>query len=145
MGCNRLSSVCVCVNILLFFFMETFQRHNREEVNVKYLNKIEKLQNEFPTRFSDFYSIVDIKIKLFQNPSVVDIIELQSDESLKAAFHNGHNLVQFYSSHCETKFSKIKYFAKQMLSVFGSTYICEQTFSLIKYRKSEYAFLDNNY
>lgn len=26
-----------------------------------------------------------------------------------------------------------------MLSVFGSTYICEQTFSLMNYRKSKYA------
>jgi hypothetical protein len=129
--------------------IETFQQCNWEEVKVKFLNIIEKLQNEFSTRFSDFYSI-DFKIKLFQNPFVVDIddvesclqmeiIELQSDESLKTAFHNGHNLVQFYSSLCEKKFSKIKYFAKQMLSVFGSTYICEQTFSLMKYRKSKYA------
>ncbi|KAF0759342.1 general transcription factor II-I repeat domain-containing protein 2A-like, partial [Aphis craccivora] len=45
----------------------------------------------------------------------------------------------FYSSLCETKFSKIKYFAKKMLTIFRSTYICEQTFSLMKYRKSKYA------
>ena len=74
-------------------------------MKVKFLNIIKKLQNEFSTRFSDFYSI-DFKIKLFQNPFVVDIddvesclqmeiIELQSDESLKTAFHNGHNLVHF--------------------------------------------------
>jgi len=42
--------------------METFQQHNWEEIKVKFLNIIEKLQNEFITRFSDFYSI-DSKIK----------------------------------------------------------------------------------
>lgn len=54
-------------------------------------------------------------------------------------FHDGHSLVLFYSSLCETKFSKIFYLAKQMLSVFRSTYTCEQIFSLVKYRKSKYA------
>ncbi|VVC38750.1 Domain of unknown function DUF4371 [Cinara cedri] len=74
------------------------------ELNVK-LQGMEKL---LPDIFSDFYSI-DFKIKLFQNLFVVDIddvesclqmeiIELQSEESLKTAFHDGHNLFQFYSN-----------------------------------------------
>jgi len=69
----------------------------------------------------DFYSI-DSKMKLLQNPFTIDIddaesclqlelIELQSDESLKTAFHVAHNLIQFYSSRYDSKFSKIKYFA----------------------------------
>jgi len=68
----------------------------------------------------------------------MEIIELQIDESFKTAFHDAYNLVQFYSSLCETKFNKIKYFAQKMLNVFGSTYICKKTFSLIKYRKIKY-------
>jgi len=129
--------------------METFQQCNWKEIKVKLLNIIEKLQNEFTTRFSDLYSI-DSKIKLLQNPFIVDIddiesclqmeiIELQSDRSLKTAFHDDHNLIQFYLSLYDSKFSKIKYFAKTILTVFGSTYTCKQTFSLMKYRKNKYA------
>lgn len=69
----------------------------------------------------------------------MEIIKLQCDESLKTVFHDSHNLVQLYSSLCgEKKFSKVKYFSKQMLSVFGSTYTCEQTFSLMECRKNKY-------
>lgn len=66
----------------------------------------------------------------------MEIIELQIDENhQETVFHDGHNLVKFYSSVklklkkqrlYETKCMKLKYFAKQMLSVFASTYICEQ-------------------
>lgn len=50
----------------------------------------------------------------------IEFIESQSDESLKTAFHEGHNLVRSYSSRCETKFGKLNYYAKQTLSVFGT-------------------------
>jgi len=87
---------------------------------------------------------MDSKIKLLQSPFIVDIddferclqmeiIELLIDESLKIALRDAHNLIQFYLSFCDSTFNKIKYFAKKMFTMFGSTYICEQTFSLMKY------------
>jgi len=57
--------------------METFQQCNWEEIKIKFLNIIEKLQNEFTIRFLDFYS-VDIKIKLLQNPFIVYIDDVES-------------------------------------------------------------------
>lgn len=55
----------------------------------------------------------------------MDSIKLQSDESLKTVFYDGHNLVLFYSCIYETKFSKLKYFAEQMLFVFGNFFAHE--------------------
>jgi len=71
----------------------------------------------------------------------MEIIEQRSNESLKtAAIRDArNNLILLYSSLCSLKFSEIKYFVKKMFTVFGSTYICEQTISLMKYGKSEYA------
>lgn len=38
----------------------------------------------------------------------------------------------------KSTFSKLKYFAKQMLSMFENMYVWELTFSLMNYRKSKY-------
>ena len=35
-------------------------------------------------------------------------------------------------------FSNIKKYAREMISMFSSTYLCEQTFSKMKYVKSKY-------
>lgn len=93
-----------------------------EEVKIKILNIIEKLQYEFSIRFFNFYYI-DLKIKLLQIHFIVyindverrlqiEIIVLQSDNSFKAIFFDVLNLVQFNSSLYQTKFSKLQYIYK---------------------------------
>ncbi|KAL4083803.1 hypothetical protein QTP88_029119 [Uroleucon formosanum] len=121
---------------------------NWETTKINFLNIIENLQNEFSIRFSDFY-VQENKIKLFQNPFSVDIddvesnlqmevIELQNNDILKNAFKESNDLKIFYSSLSEIDFKGIKSFAKKMITAFGSTYICEQTFSILKFRKNKY-------
>ena len=115
----------------------------------KFLNIIEQLKNEFSTRFDDFYKY-DKEIKLFQNPFQVDInnvknnlqmevIELQNDEVLKNSFREATSLPQFYSCLPISTFPGIRQFSQKLIAAFASTYICEQTFSIVKYRKSEHS------
>ncbi|KAL4101074.1 hypothetical protein QTP88_021094 [Uroleucon formosanum] len=121
---------------------------NWETTKINFLNIIENIQNEFSIRFSDFY-VQENKIKLFQNPFSVyiddvesnlqmEVIELQNNDILKNAFKESNDLKIFYSSLSEIDFKGIKSFAKKMITAFGSTYICEQTFSILKFRKNKY-------
>jgi hypothetical protein len=90
---------------------------------------------------------------LFQNPFAIDInaapaqmqmevIELQSNDSLKDAFSEG-NLLQFYArlpilNYPPNKTLQKKKKKKKKITAFGSTYICEQVFSVINYQKNKY-------
>ena len=46
-------------------------------------------------------------------------------------------LVEFYSSLNSEKFQNLKKIARKMFVLFASTYICEQTFSIMKVNKSK--------
>lgn len=63
----------------------------------------------------------------------MEVIELQNNDTLKMAFKESNKLKILYSNLSEIDFTKNKSFAKKMISAFGSTYLCKQTFSLIKY------------
>jgi hypothetical protein len=59
----------------------------------------------------------------------LELIDMQSDHTVKEMF-NAVTLAE--------KFPFMKKFAGKMFSVFGSTYICEQSFSCLKINKSKY-------
>uniref|UniRef100_A0A3B4B443 HAT C-terminal dimerisation domain-containing protein n=1 Tax=Periophthalmus magnuspinnatus TaxID=409849 RepID=A0A3B4B443_9GOBI len=107
--------------------------------NEKYVSVMASLMIEFNQRFQDF-SVIEKQIKLFSTPFLVDaekvekslqleLIEMQCDDSLKSQ-HQLLSLPNFYQSLDNVKFPLIRRHAKRMMSLFGSTYICEQTFSL---------------
>uniref|UniRef100_A0A8C0GVY3 HAT C-terminal dimerisation domain-containing protein n=1 Tax=Chelonoidis abingdonii TaxID=106734 RepID=A0A8C0GVY3_CHEAB len=64
-------------------------------------------------------------------------IDLQCNSTLKEKY-NSEKLDEFYASLSETKFPNIRKVAQKILVLFGSTYVCEQTFSLLNYNKSRY-------
>lgn len=45
---------------------------------------------------------------------------------------------KFYQYLDAVSFSKLRAFAANIMSLFGSSYVCEQTFSSMKYLKSKY-------
>ena len=105
------------------------------------------LQKAFVARFIDFKSYSKI-IHLFQNPFEIginnvdddlqlEVLDLQANDIMKSLFKT-ENLIQFYAKLSEFNYSKLKDFARKIISIFGSTYICEQTFSKMKYIKSKY-------
>ncbi|KII67817.1 General transcription factor II-I repeat domain-containing protein 2A [Thelohanellus kitauei] len=65
------------------------------------------------------------------------LIELQADLVIKSKFNN-IDLIDFYRfCLAEEKCKKLHIFSRNMISLFGSTYVCEQFFSRIKYIKSK--------
>ena len=105
------------------------------------------LKEEFIRRFADFKTI-EGQFDLLSSPFACDIetaieelqmelIDLQADNSLKRMFES-KPLVDFYSSlHSEKFHQNLKKFVRKMFVLFASTYICEQTFSIMKVNKSK--------
>jgi hypothetical protein len=106
-----------------------------------------QLQNQFNDRFCDFEKVSG-KLKIFANPFSchiddvpsnlqMNVIDLQSNDTLKNSFYEINDLVKFYGS-LPSNFDELKRFAQQLITIFGSTYLCEQTFSILNYRKNKY-------
>ena len=85
-------------------------------------------------------------MRLFQNPFAANIndalpslqfelSELQNCDILKDAF-KPDRLIEFYAALPEENYPNNKQHAMKMSTVFGSTYICEQTFSCMKQTKN---------
>ena len=103
------------------------------------------LKAEFGVRFSELH-VHAKEIRLFQNPFVADIdeaqpsyqfelAELQNCDVLKDAF-KPNSLIDFYAALPNDTYPNIKKHAMKMSTVFGSTYICEKTFSRMKLLKT---------
>ena len=68
----------------------------------------------------------------------MELIDLQSD-TLLAEHFKSVSLLDFYSSLKEENFPHMRRHAPQkILVLFGSTSVCEQTFSVMKFNKSRY-------
>jgi hypothetical protein len=110
------------------------------------INNIEILRKSFADRFIDFKEQSKV-FKLFQNPIEIpinevdddfqlELIDLQANDELKAIFKN-ENLISFYDKLEDSYYPILKNNARKIISIFGSTYLCEQTFSKLKYIKSK--------
>lgn len=109
-----------------------------------------KLKLQLEQRFSDLDANAK-EISIFQNPFEctidelpselqLEVIDLQNDDTLKTKF-KGMDLTQFYEYLSENEYGQLKSYARGFISVFGSTYQCEKTFSKMKYTKSQYRSL----
>ncbi|CAM4623216.1 unnamed protein product [Caretta caretta] len=120
-------------------------------------------ESRFPTRFSQeiisdlklqfqkHFSDLDVnaeEIWIFQNPLDCDleklppelqmeVIDLQSNDLLKDKYKKG-NLVEFYKCLPNDQYAYVKNFVRGLMSMFGTTYVCEKTFSMMKYVKSNH-------
>ena len=66
----------------------------------------------------------------------LELLDLQADNDLKEKFRSVL-LMEFYGSLPAAAFPHLRNFAAKLLSLFGSTYICEQAFSCMKINKSK--------
>lgn len=109
------------------------------------IETLSALKINFDTRFSDFDAIAN-QIKIFQNPFDTDIetlapelqmemVDLQCSDIIKNKYQNS-SLLEFYKSLPLTQFDNLHKFARGLFSVFGTTYLCEKTFSKMKYTKN---------
>ncbi|PNF24079.1 hypothetical protein B7P43_G04701 [Cryptotermes secundus] len=108
---------------------------------------ISGLKEQFWKRFADLDSSAQ-EIRLFQNPFDCDaadvqsqiqmeIIELHENYHIKDKYKEG-NLIEFYKFLNSEQFPNLKKFACKFISIFGTTYLRERTFSKMKYIKSKY-------
>ncbi|CAN7951924.1 unnamed protein product, partial [Ixodes pacificus] len=106
---------------------------------------LRELKREFEVRFADFTKHWS-DICLFQNPFnaalsqvrdryQIELADLPTDNDLKSAFA-ANDLVTFYAGLADSTFMNLKKPAATMITVFGSPYVCEQTFSRMKCIKS---------
>lgn len=111
----------------------------------RYKELVESLLQEFNVRFKDFRSH-DIAFRLFGSPYLVNVddvpahfqmelVQLQSDSFIKQKFLEG-DITKFYCLLNSDTYPALRANAMRMMSLFGSTYICEQTFSRMKGSKS---------
>lgn len=125
--------------------MTRFPQSNVSAQMRRYASDISSLAEEFRQRFQDFAAI-EKEIAIFSSPFSVDtddvpdhlqleLIELQCDAESRSR-HQQLSLANFYRQLDKDRFREIRAFAKKMLSLFGSTYLCEKTFSVMNLNKS---------
>ncbi|KAI7790853.1 putative general transcription factor II-I repeat domain-containing protein 2-like [Triplophysa rosa] len=111
----------------------------------RYSSTLSDLHAEFSRRFTDFAKI-ETELELVSCPlsfdsenappdTQLELIDIQCDITLKEKFQTTP-VIQFYASLDENKFPNIKKHAQRMLVLFGSTYVCEQTYSIMNYNKA---------
>uniref|UniRef100_A0A8C4X772 SPIN-DOC-like zinc-finger domain-containing protein n=1 Tax=Erpetoichthys calabaricus TaxID=27687 RepID=A0A8C4X772_ERPCA len=99
-----------------------------ESVSAKIRDHLQSLEDEVTRRFQDFKKI-EPKFNLLSYPITADIDTAPEELQLE--------LINMQSDHTVKEMFNAK-FAGKMFSIFGSTYICEQSFSCLKINKSKY-------
>ena len=110
----------------------------------RYSSMLEALHGEFSRRFEDFKT-VESEMHMVSSPftCIVDnapsdvqmeLIDLQSDTLLTEHFKSV-SLLDFYSF-LKENFVHLRRHDQKILVLFGSTYICEQTFNKSRYKSS---------
>ncbi|KAK5868072.1 hypothetical protein PBY51_012517 [Eleginops maclovinus] len=117
-----------------------------EEDTPKYLDILNNLEVEFDHRFEDFRGNTtafelfaqrfSVNVDAVSEELQMELLELQSDSDLHSRFRE-LSLQDFYRSIPAHRYGKIRKHAQVMLSLFGSTYFCEQAFSLMNLNKSK--------
>ena len=101
---------------------------------------IQSIADEFKTRFKDFQEMND-EFLLLSNPMNVDVrkqpsnlqlelCDLQADLFLQSRPERGS---EFFKLISHQRFPNLRHFALRISSMFGSTYICESTFTTLKF------------
>lgn len=112
--------------------------------NAHFADKLRSLRTEFARRFGDFEAQKN-NFELLRNPFAVDVetapvqmqmelIELQCNGTLKAKYDTA-GPAQFFRSIPEVM-PQLRLHAARTLCMFGSTYLCEKLFSVMKLNKT---------
>ena len=123
-------------------------QEQKPAVTSEYAAECAKLLHAFGERFQDIKGKTN-KLNIFATPFNVEpadvpdklqhkIIELQSNDELKAKYNN-LPLLEFYKLYVPaTDFPVLRRHALRFASVFGTTYCCEQFFSKLTLAKSRF-------
>ncbi|CAM4604779.1 unnamed protein product [Lepidochelys kempii] len=121
-------------------------QHKHAELEEKYAKHINLLIEEFERRLT-LSKEEDVQLKLIEYPFSVDPEEVPLDLQLKvielqcsAVYRNKHresSLWDVYKSLDNEKYKNLIEVALKTFSIFGNTYICEQTFSIMNMNKNK--------
>lgn len=125
---------------------QTIKTQISTAVCAHFAEKLRALGAEFSRRFGDF-DVQKLRFELLSNPFAIDVekaptnlqmelIELQCDETLKSKF-DAVGAAQFPQFISDTM-PQLRTEVAQLLSMFGSTYLCEQLFSSMKMTKTSH-------
>ena len=108
------------------------------------------LMDQFSARFSDarahkqefelFGSPFDISIDDVPETVQMELIELQNNKIMRSKFQDKFiSLLEFYHKYVQEagSYENLIDHAKRMATIFGSTYVCEQLFSKMKFTKGK--------
>ncbi|XP_072395238.1 EPM2A-interacting protein 1-like [Diabrotica undecimpunctata] len=121
---------------------------NQQETMVDFSRSakvLTEIKREFDERFSEFDALKP-DLELFNNPMGInsqnqlaeyqsELCELQSDSFFQAK--KNEDISTFWKLVSKDRFYKLRNFALKLYSMFGSTYICESTFSALKHINSK--------
>uniref|UniRef100_A0A674K1K9 SPIN-DOC-like zinc-finger domain-containing protein n=1 Tax=Terrapene triunguis TaxID=2587831 RepID=A0A674K1K9_9SAUR len=125
---------------------QNIPQNKHAELGEKYAKHVNLLIEEFDRRLT-LSKDDDIQLKLIEDPFSVDPEEVTQDLQLEvielqcsAVYRNKHresSLWDFYKSLDDEKYKNLIEVALKTFSIFGSTYICEQTFSIMNMNKNK--------
>ncbi|XP_066445082.1 general transcription factor II-I repeat domain-containing protein 2-like [Eleutherodactylus coqui] len=115
--------------------------------SIRLATKVSRLIDEFDRRFSDFRT-QHSSFAIFDNPFTADVnsaphhlqmelIDIQSDSGLKAKFKDA-KIEDFYRLLPPALMPQLRLHATRVLSMFGSTYLCEHMFSIMNLNKTKH-------
>ncbi|KAM4016978.1 general transcription factor II-I repeat domain-containing protein 2B-like [Anomaloglossus baeobatrachus] len=137
---NELTNLQCCNEL----FHEVNERGTILDFN-RFIPKIETLIENFNRRYQEFNEL-NSSFRLFNNPLCVDIenadvhyqlelCEVQADLYLASSLEVG---VPFFKLLDKERFPNLRDLGLKIASMFGSTYICEKSFSDLNHIKSKY-------
>ena len=113
----------------------------------RYKDKIAALMQEFEQRFQIFGEL-EKDFKVFSSPFTanasdlpsniqLEIIEVQCDSNLKTKFDDAKTGLNTFYKYLVPRFPNLTALAAKVLCMFGTTYLCEQIFSVMTVNKTK--------
>jgi len=114
----------------------------------EYQNALQQLYDEFASRYKELENIKP-ELRIFMTPFSVraedapsnfqiELIKLQCDAILKDRYyHFNGNLISFYKGVSQQEYPKLHALALRFVAMFGTTFVCEQMFSVMNLNKSK--------
>jgi len=114
----------------------------------EYQTALKALHDEFESRFEELNALrpelkvfmTQFSVRPEQAPSnlQVELIKLQCDSILSDRYyHYNDDLIAFYEEVSQQEFPRIHALALRLVALFGTTYVCEQLFSLMNMNTSK--------
>ncbi|CAK9824116.1 General transcription factor II-I repeat domain-containing protein 2B [Anthophora retusa] len=111
-----------------------------------YSNMLQILHEEFSACFADLFQLqtdfdiiarpFSIDIETVSSHLQLELIDLRCNRVLKAKYLQVNNILEFYKFLPQENFPHLHKNAARIIAMFGSMYLCEQLFSVLKRTKS---------